>query len=202
MEVKMIIGIPIKKFTEAYTRLNNVISIDEKVYLSKTLLKNIVNCFSQSNNDIYLITKDEEAIDFAKELEVSSYSSSEEGLNLEIKSFFDEKYSPNSPWCIIHSDLPYINKFNAKQVEEEVLNNNFVASRSEDNGTPILGGTKSINKFHYGKDSFSKFKKEIEQINNELHIMFSRELSFEIDTEENYKEFTRKLPNWYKEMDT
>ena len=32
--------------------------------------------------------------------------------------------------------------------------------------------------------------------------MFSRELSFEIDTEKDYKEFTRKLPNWYKEMDT
>ncbi len=202
MEVKMIIGLPIKKFTEAYTRLNNVISLDERVHLSKALLENIVNCFNQSNNDIYLITRDKEVIEFAKELEVFSYSSSHEGLNSEIKEFFDAKVPTNSPWCIIHSDLPYINKFNARQVEEEIERNDFLASRSEDNGTPIFGGSKSINKFHYGKDSFSKFKKEIQEIGNELYIMFPRELNFEIDTEENYREFIDNLPNWYKELRT
>ena len=197
MEVKMIIGIPIKNFEEAYTRLEHILSPEERSALSKALLSNIVDSFKGLNTDIYLITKDKEVNRFAKKLNISAYTSKVMGLSKEVQNFLDNKYDRNTPWCIIHSDLPYVNRFNAKQLLNEIEKNELLASRSEDNGTPIIGGTKKINRFHYGKNSFSLHQKEAIKINALLHIIFSKELSFEIDTEKNYSDFKENTPNWY-----
>ena len=198
MEAKMIIGIPLKNFREAYTRLKHVLTEEGRSNLTKALLVNIVNSFKVTDSDIYLITKDTEAIEFAKSLNILSYSSDVTGLNGEVQSFVDSTYHTNSPWCIVHSDLPYINKFYAKQLVNDIKHHDFIASRSEDNGTPIIGGVKKLNKFHYGINSFTLHQKEVAKRDSELSIIFSRELSFEIDTEDNYLSFKQQLPNWFK----
>jgi 2-phospho-L-lactate guanylyltransferase len=198
MEAKMIIGIPLKNFGKAYTRLKHVLTKDARSNLSKALLVNIVNSFKVTNSEIYLITKDSEAIEFAESLNILSYVSDTSGLNEEVQSFMEKFYQESTPWCIVHSDLPYINKFYAKQLFSDIKHYDFIASRSEDNGTPIIGGVKKLNKFHYGKNSFTLHQKEVAKSNSELSIIFSRELSFEIDTEDNYLSFKQQLPNWFK----
>jgi len=198
MEVKMIIGIPIKNFKEAYTRLEQILSPQERSNLGKALLGNIVDSFKDLETKIYLITKDKEVKSYAKKLNISSYTSKTLGLNEEVQSFLENKHDKYTPWCIIHSDLPYINKFIAKQLLDDVRRHKLLASRSEDNGTPLIGGTENITKFHYGKNSFTLHQREAEKINTQLHILFSKELSFEIDTEKNYLDFRVNIPNWYK----
>lgn len=194
----MIIGIPIKNFKEAYTRLGKVLSPRERTELSKALLSNIVDSFKDVEAKIYLITKDEEVISYANELKISSYTSKLLGLNEEVQSFLEIKYTNNTPWCVLHSDLPYVNRFTIKHLFNDISKHKLLASRSEDNGTPLIGGTQRLNKFHYGKNSFTLHQNEAKKVNTELHILFSKELSFEIDTEENYLEFKKNVPNWYK----
>ena len=198
MEVKMIIGIPIKNFKEAYTRLEQILSPQERSNLSKALLGNIVDSFKDLDTKIYLITQDKEVKSYAKKLSISSYTSKTLGLNEEVQNFLENKHDKHSPWCIVHSDLPYINKFNAKQLLDDVRKHKLLASRSEDNGTPLIGGTVNITKFHYGKNSFTLHQNEAVKINTQLHILFSKEFSFEIDTEKNYLDFKKNIPNWYK----
>ena len=194
----MIIGIPIKNFEEAYTRLKHILTDIERSNLSKALLVNIVNSFKTTKSEIYLITKDTDVIRFAEKNNILFYASHLSGLNEEVQSFLNKIYQNDTPWCIVHSDLPYINKYCAKQLISDVQDHNFIASRSEDNGTPIIGGIKKLNKFHYGINSFTFHQEEVAKSNSELSIIFSRELSFEIDTEDNYLSFKQKLPNWYK----
>jgi len=194
----MIIGIPIKNFKEAYTRLGHILTDIERSNLSKALLVNTVNAFKATESEIYLITKDSNVINFAENLNILFHSSHVAGLNEEVQSFLEKNYNEHTPWCIVHSDLPYINKYYAKQLVKDVKGHNFIASRSEDNGTPIIGGIKKLNKFHYGQNSFTLHQEEVAKSNSELSIIFSRELTFEIDTEGNYLSFKQQLPNWYK----
>ena len=194
----MIIGIPIKNFEGAYTRLEHILSPKERSNLSKALLSNIVNSFIELDATIYLISKDKEVNSYAEKLNISSYTSTKLGLNEEVQSFVDNKHDKNTPWCVIHSDLPYVNKFIAKQLLNDIRDHKLLATRSEDNGTPLIGGTEKLNKFYYGENSFTLHQREAEKINTQLHILFSKELSFEIDTEKNYLDFKENIPNWYK----
>ena len=194
----MIIGIPVKNFKGAYTRLEHIMSPKERTDLSKALLHNIVDSFKDLDAKIYLITKDKEVNSYAEKLNISAYTSKILGLNEETESFLESKHERNTPWCIIHSDLPYVNKFTARHLLNDIRNHKLLASRSEDNGTPLIGGTVKLSRFHYGKNSFNLHQKEAEKINTQLHILFSKELSFEIDTEKNYLDFKENIPNWYK----
>ena len=115
MVTKMIIGIPIKSFNRSFTRLSNILTPSLRSELSKALLDNIISCLNNLDCQIYTISNNTEVINFAKERNVHNYSSKKNGLNNEVSEFVNNTYNGES-WCILHSDLPYINKFISKQL--------------------------------------------------------------------------------------
>ena len=70
MEVKMIIGLPIKKFTEAYTRLNNVISPIEN-------LENNAIDFYASVKSLYLQDRQQKILNTKKIVDMEKKESDE-----------------------------------------------------------------------------------------------------------------------------
>tara|TARA_B100001123_G_C14939865_1_gene879256 strand:+ start:53 stop:664 length:612 start_codon:yes stop_codon:yes gene_type:complete len=197
MVTKMIIGIPIKSFNRSFTRLSNILAPSLRSELSKALLDNIISCLINLDCQIYTISNDIEVINFAKEKNIHNFSSKKNGLNNEVSEFVNNTYK-GGPWCILHSDLPYINKFTSKQLIMDCNRNNYIGSQSKDGGTPLLGGKKIIDNFYYGHNSFRKHENEIQKNGERIFRIFSRELSFEIDTENDFKNFKKNLPAWYK----
>ena len=80
------------------------------------------------------------------------------------------------------------------------MNNEILICESKDSGTPIIGGKNYIEAFHYGENSF---KKHTEMLNNEnikYKKVFHKELSFEVDDLEDYKQLVKNQPRWLRKI--
>ena len=96
--------------------------------------------------------------------------------------------------------LRYLNKYNISVFLQEIAINQIVISKSSDNGTPLIGGNVFFKNFKYGKNSFKKHVLELEKLNLNYKQVFNKELYFELDTEDDYIEFLKNSPRWYKKI--
>ena len=172
MNSKIIIGIPIHSFDNPMSRLSESVDLKTRQSLQKALLVNTVNCFKGKNVDIFLISNSRDVEVIADELNVNLFKANVSGLNNEIIKFTNQIKNYQN-WTICHADLPYLNKFNISVFLNEIENNKIVISKSDDNGTPLIGGSVFFDNFEYGKKSFNKHtsalakqKIEIKQLYN------------------------------------
>ena len=54
--------------------------------------------------------------------------------------------------------------------------------------------------FRYGENSFKKHVVEFEKLNLSYKQVFNKELYFELDNENDYLEFLKNKPRWYKKI--
>jgi 2-phospho-L-lactate guanylyltransferase (CobY/MobA/RfbA family) len=181
------------------SRLSKSISLAERKKLQISLIKNTVNSFKNEFVQIYLISKDFEIKELANQIGVSTFNSKSNGLNNEVTEFIELSNSYSS-WAICHADLPYLNKYNISVYLQEIAINQIVISKSSDNGTPLIGGCALFENFRYGESSFKKHVLEFEKLNLSYKQVFNKELYFELDTENDYLEFLKNKPRWYKKI--
>ena len=199
MDKDFVIGIPIRDFDQPMTRLSKNLSKENRVSLLKSMLDNLIRCFEDNFIDIFCITKDPLVIDYCKKINTQTFVSSFTGLSNEVSDFINvnNKYSA---WTICHADLPYVTKYYAKYWVKECFENDILISESKDSGTPILGGKKFIKEFKYGENSY---KKHVDLFNSEniaYKKIFNKELSFEVDDLDDYKELIKNQPRWYRNI--
>ena len=96
--------------------------------------------------------------------------------------------------------MPYLNKYNISVYLQEIAINEIVISKSSDNGTPLVGGCTFFKNFRYGENSFKKHVVEFEKLNLSYKQVFNKELYFELDNENDYLEFLKNKPRWYKKI--
>jgi 2-phospho-L-lactate guanylyltransferase (CobY/MobA/RfbA family) len=199
MNSKIIIGIPIYSFDNPMSRLSASVDLKTRQSLQKALLVNTVNCFKAENIDIYLISNSYDVEILAEELDVKLFKASVSGLNEEIIEF-TTLIKNYKNWSICHADLPYLNTFNISVFLNEIENNKIVISKSDDNGTPLIGGSMFFDNFQYGKNSFIKHTSILEEQKIEFKQIFNKELYFELDTPLDYEIFSKNTPRWYKKL--
>ena len=185
MNSKIIIGIPIYSFDNPMSRLSDSVDLKKRQNLQKALLVNTVNCFKTENVDIYLISNSHDVEIIADELDVRLFRANVSGLNHEIIEFTTLIKNYQS-WSICHADLPYLNKFNISVFLNEIENNKIVISKSDDNGTPLIGGSVFFDNFEYGKNSFNKHTSALTKQKIEYKQIYNKELYFELDTPQDY----------------
>ena len=61
-----LIGIPVRNFKNPMSRLENVLSVEKRIELSKGMFENIVKSFENDETKIVCITNDELVIDYCK----------------------------------------------------------------------------------------------------------------------------------------
>jgi 2-phospho-L-lactate guanylyltransferase (CobY/MobA/RfbA family) len=199
MNSKIIIGIPIYSFDNPMSRLSDSADLKTRQKLQKALLVNTVNCFKVENVDIYLISNSHDVEIIADELDVKLFRANVSGLNEEIIEF-TTLIKNYKNWSICHADLPYLNKFNISVFLSEIENNKIVISKSDDNGTPLIGGSMFFDNFQYGKNSFIKHTSILKEQKIEFKQIFNKELYFELDTPLDYEIFSKNTPRWYKKL--
>ena len=199
MNSNILIGIPIKSLDNPMSRLSETISLFERKELQLNLIRNTVNSFKNKLVDVFLISNDLDIAKLANEIEIGIFNSKSNGLNNEVSEFIElaNKYSS---WAICHADLPYLTKYNISVFLQEIAINQIVISKSSDNGTPLIGGNVFFKNFKYGKNSFKKHVLEFEKLNLNYKQVFNKELYFELDTEDDYIEFLKNSPRWYKKI--
>ena len=173
MDKNFIIGIPVRDFENPMTRLSNTLNKEERIELSKSMFLNIVNSFDDENVDIYCITNNSSVVDYCTKNKIETFNAK-------------------------NSDLPYLNRHYAKVWIEECLLNEIIISESKDSGTPIIGGNKFINEFQYGEKSFIKHIELFNKKNINYKKIFNKELSFEVDDINDYKDLIKNQPRWFR----
>lgn len=199
MNSKIIIGIPIHSFDNPMSRLGNSVDLKTRQKLQKALLFNTVNCFKRASVDIFLISNSHDVEIVADELDVNLFQTNVSGLNQEIIAFTTLIKNYQS-WSICHADLPYLNKFNISTFLNQIENNKIVISKSDDNGTPLIGGSIFFDDFQYGKNSFIKHKSALSKQKIEFKQIYNKELYFELDTPQDFELFIKNIPRWYKKL--
>ena len=197
MKKSFLIGIPVRDFDNPMSRLSNIMSKDERVNLSKGLIINLINVFSMTKTDVYVISNNNKVNLFCEENGINIFESSQNDLNNEIKEFISKNDNYEN-WSIVHGDLPYITKHFARIWINLCESKSILIAASKDNGTPIFGGSKTYNNFLYGRNSFIKHTSSMEKENINYERVFHKELYFELDDEEDYSEFIKHQPRWYR----
>ena len=120
-------------------------------------------------------------------------------MNKEIQEFLSQNDNYKN-WSIVHGDLPYITKHFARIWMNLCESSPILIGASKDNGTPIFGGSETYDNFLYGKNSFIKHTKIMEEDNIAYERVFHKELIFELDDEEDYSNFIKHQPRWYRKL--
>ena len=199
MNRKNIIGIPIKNLENPMSRLAKTLDKKQRIALQIGLIRNIVECFRDNDNVIFLISNDLEIKKLAKQLEINFYNTSSIGLNEEVIEF-SNNFKNYKRWMICHSDLPYITKFFAKTIIQEIQGNDILIAKSKDFGTPFMAGSVNFSEFKFGVNSFKKHTKYLMENNYEYKQIFSTEFTFELDEESDYQRFLLNQPRWFKKL--
>ena len=199
MNRKKIIGIPIKNLEEPMSRLANILDVSKRITLQIGLIKNLTECFKDKDNDIFLISNDSEIKKLANQLEVNFYRTKSVGLNKEVIEF-SKNFRNYQGWIICHADLPYVTKYFAKTITQEIEGNEILIAKSKDNGTPFIGGSVKFDEFRFGVKSFDKHLKYLMENKYEYKQIFSTEFTFEIDDENDYQKFLLNQPRWFKKL--
>jgi len=200
MNRKKIIGIPIKNLEEPMSRLANILDVSKRITLQIGLIKNLTECFKDKDNDIFLISNDSEIKKLANQLEVNFYRTKSVGLNKEVIEF-SKNFKNYQGWIICHADLPYVTKYFAKTITQEIEGNEILIAKSKDNGTPFIGGSVKFDEFRFGVKSFDKHLKYLMENKYEYKQIFSTEFTFEIDDENDYQKFLLNQPRWFKKLE-
>ena len=101
MKKSFLIGIPVRDFENPMSRLSNIMSKDERVNLSKGLIINLINVFSMTKTDVYVISNNNKVKLFCEEKGINIFKSSQNDLNNEIKEFISKSDNYEN-WSIVH----------------------------------------------------------------------------------------------------
>ncbi len=199
MNKKNIIGIPIKNLDEPMSRLASTLDKNQRITLQIGLIKNLTECFEGKNNDIFLISNDSEIEKLANQLEINFFNTKSNGLNKEVMEF-SINFKNYQNWMICHSDLPYVTKYFANTIIQEIEETEILIAKSKDSGTPFIGGSVNFDEFKFGVKSFDKHSKYLMENKYEYKQIFSTEFTFELDDESDYQKFLLNQPRWFKKL--
>ena len=199
MNRKNIIGIPIKNLEEPMSRLSGALNKKQRVALQIGLIKNLTECFRGKDNDIFLISNDSEIKKLANQLEINFFKTKSAGLNKEVIEF-SKNFKNYQGWMICHSDLPYVTKYFAKTISQEIEGSEILIAKSKDSGTPFIAGSVSFDEFKFGVKSFDKHSKLLMENKYAYKQIYSTEFTFELDDEIDYQKFLLNQPRWFKKL--
>jgi len=199
MNRKNIIGIPIKNLEEPMSRLASTLDKNQRITLQIGLIKNLAECFRGKDNEIFLISNNLEIEKLANQLEINFFKTKSVGLNKEVIEF-SNNFKNYQSWMICHSDLPYVTKYFAKTISQEIEGSEILIAKSKDNGTPFIAGSVSFDAFRFGIKSFDKHSKYLMENKYEYKQIFSTEFTFELDDEIDYQKFLLNQPRWFKKL--
>ena len=105
--------IPVNQFAHAKTRLSPFLSPKEREHLLKAMLKDITNALKPVVDKIVIISKDEDVLSYARELELETIVENDNSnLNKALKQAMKWCRTKTRKVVILPSDIPLIGKTN------------------------------------------------------------------------------------------
>lgn len=192
--------IPVSQFSNAKTRLSLFLSPEERENLLKAMLKDIANALKPIVDKIIIISKDDEVLTYARELELTTLieedhektknlkASDNSGLNLALKQAMKWSRTKTRKVIILPSDIPLIGKTNIKLLIDQAKKLDFIIVPSKGGGTNTLITKPLAIDMKFGEFSFKKHIEEAEKkkLNPMIHDSFY--MALDVNTTEDLGE--------------
>lgn len=192
--------IPVSQFSNAKTRLSPFLSPEERENLLKAMLKDIANALKPIVDKIIIISKDNDVLNYAKELELTTLieeehektknlkASDNSGLNLALKQAMKWSRTKTRKVIILPSDIPLIGKTNIKLLIDHAKKLDFIIVPSKGGGTNTLITKPLAIDMKFGEFSFKKHIEEAEKkkLNPLIHDSFY--MALDVNTTEDLGE--------------
>lgn len=192
--------IPVSHFDNAKTRLSPFLSPQERENLLKAMLKDITSALKPIVDKIVIISKDEDVLSFAEELELTTLieedhkkskalkASDNSGLNKALKQAMKWSRKKTRKVIILPSDIPLIGKTNIKLLIDQSKNLDFIIVPSKGGGTNTLIIKPLAIDMQFGEFSFQRHIDEAERkkLNPMVHDSFY--MALDVNTTEDLGE--------------
>lgn len=131
--------IPVTQFKNAKTRLSPFLNEDEREQLLKAMLHDITDTLKKHVDKIFIISRDEEVLDYAKSLNVNTILEDENSnLNKALKQAMKYVKNKTKKVLIVPSDIPLIGKTNVQMLIDASKNLDFIIVPSKGGGTNMM----------------------------------------------------------------
>lgn len=192
--------IPVSQFSNAKTRLSPFLSPEERENLLKAMLKDIAIALKPIVDKIIIISKDDDVLSYARELELTTLieeehektknlkASDNSGLNLALKQAMKWSRTKTRKVIILPSDIPLIGKTNIKLLIDHSKKLDFIIVPSKGGGTNTLITKPLVIDMKFGEFSFKKHIEEAEKkkLNPMIHDSFY--MALDVNTTEDLGE--------------
>ena len=131
--------IPVSKFKNAKTRLSPFLSPDEREKLLKVMLQDVTDALKKHVDKIFIISRDEDVLDYAKKLNVDTILENENShLNKALTQAMKYCKGKTRKIMIVPSDIPLIGKTNIKILLDASKNLDFIIVPAKGGGTNMI----------------------------------------------------------------
>lgn len=192
--------IPVSQFANAKTRLSPFLSPEEREKLLKAMLKDITIALKPVTDKIIIISKDEDVLAYAEELELTTIieednpktknlkASDNSGLNIALKQAMKWSRTKVRKVIILPSDIPLIGKTNIKLLINQAKKLDFIIVPSKGGGTNTLITKPLAIDMKFGEFSFQKHIDEAtkKKLNPMIHDSFY--MALDVNTTEDLGE--------------
>ena len=131
--------IPVTQFKNAKTRLSPFLSPDEREKLLKVMLQDVTDALKKHVDKIFIISRDEDVLDYAKKLNVDTILENENSnLNKALTQAMKHCKGKTRKIMIVPSDIPLIGKTNIKILIDASKNLDFIIVPAKGGGTNMI----------------------------------------------------------------
>ena len=131
--------IPVTQFKNAKTRLSPFLSPDEREKLLKVMLQDVTDALKKHVDKIFIISRDEDVLDYAKKLNVDTILENENSnLNKALTQAMKYCKGKTRKIMIVPSDIPLIGKTNIKILLDASKNRDFIIVPAKGGGTNMI----------------------------------------------------------------
>lgn len=151
----ILVAIPVKPFGIAKQRLSSVIPTDVRPLLSQRLAEHTLNVVRATVARPVILSADVGVTEWARSTQTEVLLDPGSSLDQAARGAVDLAIESQSPWIILHADLPLIRPETLEECLDLLQNGRTVLAASSDGGTSLIGGIDPV-QFRYGPGSFHR----------------------------------------------
>jgi 2-phospho-L-lactate guanylyltransferase len=174
-----VIGIPIKGFRRAKTRLGDLES-QMRERLVRSVAARVVTAALETNADTFVVTADADTADWSTGMGAGVIVEPEgRGLDGAAEAAAGLATAAGVPWCVAHADLPLLDTRHLAAALEVAAGGGCAIAPSRVGGTNLLA-SRSMVRFRYGPASFHHHLASLHDA--PIRVIVSIETALDLDT--------------------
>lgn len=156
-----VVVLPVKSFGDGMKRLSGTVQSRVRSDLGRAIAGHVAETVDRAGLIPLVVTGDPEVATWAAELGFPPLPEPKRGLDSAAAAGVGWAMQSNSPWLVLHSDLPLLQMDDVLRLAGHLADGRDVIAPSSDGGTTAIGSSRRID-FRFGPGSFHRHLARLE----------------------------------------